>query len=79
MICTNAVTPIPSNSCFRGTQHEFVEVLAQLGAKIEREGSRGVETTLRRIRLTCRINAWAHALGTLATVTQQYGPCGLAY
>jgi hypothetical protein len=48
-----------------------------LGAKIELEGNRGVETTLHRVRLTCPMSAWDRVFGKPATVAQQYGPRGM--
>jgi hypothetical protein len=76
MICTNAATPIFGISGFCGTRHDFVEALAQLGAKVELQGSRGVETALRRVRLTCPMSAWVSVFGQPATMAQQHGPRG---
>jgi hypothetical protein len=80
MICTNTATPTPAASQFRGTRHDFVAALAQLGARIELAGGRCLTTPLRRVRLACPLGAWANALGQPATTAQQYGPRGvLAY
>jgi hypothetical protein len=77
MICMNTATPIPATAAFCGTRRDFVAALARLGAKIELEGGRGIESTIRRVRLTCPMSEWVRAFGQPATMAQQYGPRGM--